>query len=543
MAIKSHLWIRSKVLKDHVNRYAILGLAISTLSILVASILVSYTLTGYIHFPGIIMAQKTNPALWALDLTPFMFAYWGQSFCYELANTMENMLEDKTRELVNKSSDLESKLEFETNHDHLTGIANQRLLVQRLKQSMTQVGSGEKLAVIILHINSFKEINYKNGSFNANNLLVQFAENLKTVLLEPYLLQANMGMNMVARLQGAQFAMLIPRLREDHHLDDILTKLVASTSKDFMIDGNKLKVTTTVGVALYPVHGDNETTLLHHAISALFYAEKEGDPYAIYHASMNKHVKEKDNKLKELNAALEQEALEIWYQPYFEMKTQKVVGAEAFLHYEHADFGVMDIDQLLPLIEDTLLARKLTTRMLESAVKQLASWHEKDLNFYISVNLLDPTDPSLPTYIQGLLKEHNVAPEYLKLALTEKLCLSDQTHSMSVLKELSELGLQLMISDFCSGYSSFIYLTNFPISEIKVDESLVQNMNLDEKKLNIVKAAIQIANVMKLTVFAGGVVDEITMKKIKQLKCLYVQGTYFSPAVSANNISGLLKKT
>lgn len=544
MAIKQHLVVRSRVLKDHVNRYAILGLAISFISIFIASILVSYKMTGFIDFSGFVAAQKSNPALWALDLTPFMFAYWGQSFCYELANTMETMLEDKTRELVNKSSDLELKLQYETNHDYLTSLPNQRLLLQRIKQSMQQIGNGEQLALIILHINSFKDINYKCGSFNANNLLVQFAEKLKTILLEPYLLQAYMGMNMVARTQGAEFAMLIPRLRKEHQLEEILVKLLESTTANFMIDSNTLNVTTTLGVALYPSDADNEIELMQRASSSLFYAEKEGLSHASYHPDMIKSISNEDNeaKTKELNDAIDHGEIGMVYQPCLDLKTEKIMGAEALIQFDNSEYGVMNTEQLLPMIQGTMLVRKLTARMLENAVQQLAAWHQVGHKIYIAVNLLDATDPDLSLYIEGLLKDNNVSPEYLKIALTEKTCLSDQTKSIVVLKQLNDLGIKIMISDFCSGFSSFTYLSTFPISEIKIDESFIQNMMTDEKKLSIVKAAIKLADAMKLTVYAGGVPDQKTMKKVKQLGCLYAQGPYLSPAISADKIETLLGK-
>jgi diguanylate cyclase (GGDEF)-like protein len=542
MAIKKHLVMRSEVLKDQVNRYAILGLVISILSILIATILVSYKMTGYIHIHGMILAQKSNPALWALDLTPFLYAYWGQSFCYELVSTVETLIEDKTRELVNKSSDLELKLQYETNHDYLTGLSNQRLLSQRINQGIKQIGNGEELAVILLHINAFKEINYKHGRFNANSLLVQFAEKLKSILLEPFLLQAYMGMNMVARLQGAEFAVLIPRLRKEHQLETILSSLLSATATNFMLGGDSVNVTTTLGVALYPSHGDTDAALIYLASTSLFYAEKEGLSYAIYHASMGKKTKEKDGKLKELNHAIDSDEIDIWYQPYLELKTDKIIGAESMVHFRNTEDCAMNIEQLLPVIEGTTLIRKLTARMLEHAVEQLAIWHQAGHNVFITVNLFDAADLDLPEFVENLLKEHTFLPEFLKLALTEKACLSDQARSSVVLKKLSDLGTKIIISDFCSGYSSFIYLTNFPISEIRIDESFVQNMMVDEKKLNIVAAAFKLAGALNLTVLAGGVADLKTVKKIKQLGCLYAQGPYFSPAVSVEKITGMLDK-
>ena len=542
MGIKQHLIVRSSVLRGHVNRYALLGLVISICSIAIASVLVSYQMTGFIDFRGIILAQETNPALWALDLTPFMFAYWGQSFCYELANSMETMLEDKTRELVNKSSDLELKLQHETNHDHLTNLPNLRLFSQRINQGIAQIHKGEELAVIILHINSFKEMNYKYGSFNANNILIQFAEKLKTILLEPFLLLAYMGMNMVARLQGAEFAILIPRLKKEHNLDVLINKLLESTCVNCMIDGNSINITTVCGVALYPMHGDNDNTLLQHASTSLFFAEKEGLSHAIYHTGMNKGVSANSVEIQEISSEIENETISLIYQPCLDLKTQQIIGVEAIVHFDNSKLGIMYPDKLTPLVEGTVWVKKLTTLVLREAVKQLVLWHQANYKIYITVNLFDVTDTNLASFIDSLLKENNISPEYLKVELTEKACLSDQTRSMVVLNQLSEIGIKIGISDFCSGYSSFIYLTNFPISELKIDKSFIVNMLNDEKKLSIVQAVIKIAEAMNIAVFADGVTDQKMMKKIKQFGCLYAQGPYFSLAVPADDITALLSK-
>ena len=540
MGIKQRLAVRSVVLQDRVNKYAIIGLCISFLSIIIASVIASYQYTDTIDFAGIIYAQKTNPALWALDLTPFMFAYWGQLFCYEMANTMEALIEDKTRELLNKSSDLELKLQYETNHDHLTKLPNQRLLSQRITQGIQQLKEGEELALILLHINLFKDINLKYGGFNGNNLLIQFAEKLKNILLEPYLLQAYMGMNMVARIQGAEFAILMPRLKKEHNLDDLIIKILASTSASFMIDGHSINTTTTAGIALYPAHGTDEQALIRHASVSLFYAENEGGSYAVYKTTMDitgviDHV-----KVKELSSAIDNEKMGVLYQPELELKTEKIIGVEALVHFNDAKNGIIDADELLPMIEGTMLVRKLTNLMLKNAIKQLSQWHKANHMIYITVNLFDATDTELPSLVEALLEENNIPPEYLKLELTEKTCLSDQTRSMIVLKELADLGIKIAISDFCSGYTSFIYLTNFPISELKIDKSFIVNMMGDKKKLCVVKAVLKLAETMKLVVFADGIVDEKAMKELIKLGYQYGQAPYCSPAVGADKIPALL---
>lgn len=537
MPLKQHMVVKTSVLKGHVNKYAILGLGISLTSIFIASILVSYQLTGFIDFAGIALAQKSNPALWALDLTPFIFAYWGQSFCYELVSTMETMLEDRTRELLNKSSDLELKLQYETNHDHLTNLPNQRLFIQRINQGIRQINGNvnEALAVIILRLNDFKEINAKYGSFNGNSLLVQFAEKLKTVLLEPYLLQAYMGMNIVARLQGAEFAILIPRLHKDHNLDDLLSKIIAATSAQFMIDGNSIPISTTAGVSVYPSHGDTDTALLQHASASLFHADKEGLPYAIYDPAMGSVRNESREKLNELSKTIEDGAIGFLYQPEMALKTDTIVGVTAKIQLSEED------DKLLPMIQDPHLLKRLTIAALKNGLQQLTHWQVFNPDLYLIVPLYEGTDKEFPGILEKLLKENKIQPQSLKLELTEKTCLSDQSRSLQVLKMLAKLGVKMIISDFGSGYSPFGYLINFPINEIKIDESFTANMMEDEKKCRIVKGSIKLAQAMDLETYADGINSEEMLKKLKEYGCTYGKGTFYHPPLSVSDLSSLLQ--
>lgn len=543
MSIKKHLVVKSAVLRDRVNKYAFLGLAISFVSILIASILVSYQLTGFIDIPGFILAQKTNPALWALDMTPMIFAYWGQSFCYELASTMETLIENKTRILQDKSNDLELKLHYETNHDHLTKLPNQRLLSERINQGIKQLRTGEELALILIHIRSFKEMNYTYGSFNANHILVQFAEKLKTILLEPYLLQAFMGMNMVARLQGAEFAILLPRLVKEHQLEQLITKLLDSTQMNLMIDGQSVKVSTTAGIAIYPTHGRDDAALMLHANSSLFYAEKQGIPYAIYDSNIKKGISDVKIKSSELVNALEKDQLTIMYVPDMNLKTDAIIGVEAQVYFEDPEYGMTNVDKLLPSIENTALLKKITTMTLNQALKQWAVWFESNKKMVLTINLLDVTDLEFPNLISKLLKKYNISPEYLKVQLTEKVCLSDQSVSIQMLKKLANMGVKLAISDFCSGYSSFTYLTTFPIHEIKIDKSYIRNMLTNENQLRVVSASMKLAEALGLVAFADGIPDLKTLKKLKQLGCMVGQGPYFSSPLPGDEMTSMLGQT
>lgn len=542
MNIKDNLTASAILLKSHVSKYTYLGLFIAICSILIASCIVSYQLIGTVNLAGFIEAQKTNPAIWVLDLTPFMFVYWGQSFCYGLVNKAESFLDDKTKEFLNKSGDLEQKLKYESNHDSLTGLANNRLLSEQIENSIKQLAKQGEFVIIVIKVNDFKNINYNFGTFNANNILKQFADRLKSILVDSYMLQTSFGLNMVARIEHDEFVFLLPRIRKNLNIDELLSNLTRLVTCNFMIDGVNIKITTTSAAVVYPIHGEEENVLLSHANVALYHARKEGKPYILYNSEMEEDFAQNRIVMAELKRTIENNELEIYYQPIVQLTTGKIIGAESLVRFEHPVLGLLSAEKFIPLIEGTNLIHNLTTFMLKGVIKQLASWHNAGHHLFASVNLSvkDVSDRELPSLIEELLSQHQIAPEYLKLEFTERACLIDQATTIEVLEQISTMGVRLAIDDFCSGYSSFIYLTNFPINDIKIEKSYVLKMTKDNKKAKIVEAIIKLAEILGLKVIADGIADEETLNRIKQLGCLYGQGFYFSRAVSSTEFKALL---
>ncbi|QBR84912.1 bifunctional diguanylate cyclase/phosphodiesterase [Legionella israelensis] len=538
---KHHIPPSSVVLKSHVNRYALIGLMISLVSIVVATFLVAYQMTGEITLGSLLLAQTSNPAIWALDLTPFMFAYWGQAFCYGLADKAESILEDKEREYKSKSSDLKLKLEYETNHDSLTQLPNRRLITEKIDQLISQVPSSS-LAVIIININDFKNINYNVGVFNANHILKQFAEKLKSILLEPFLLRACMGMNLVAHLQADEFAIMLPRLNPEISLKTAIQNINDLTSTDYMVDGLNIHIATTIGVAVYPEHGRNAEELIHHANVSAYNARKEGKNFAIYDAKMNEDYTHNRILLAELENALENDKLEVHYLPFFDIASRKIVGTEASIQFYSPKLGKVNSERIVSLIEGTNLTKKWRDTLLEKAIRQTALWHKAGFKIPLTIHLStsDFADQQLAESIQNRLKTCKLSAKYLEIELTEQTCLSNQPQTFTILNQLSAMGIKILIEDFCSGHSSFVYLTRFPIDKIKIDKSFIMNMIKDEKKLKLVKAMINIAKTLKLKTLAMGVNEE-NIQKLKEMGCNYAQGLHFNQPATAQDLEQLFK--
>ncbi|HCU6006247.1 putative bifunctional diguanylate cyclase/phosphodiesterase [Legionella pneumophila] len=537
MNIKSNLAHSSVILKGHVNRYAFLGLLISVGSILIASCIVSYQLTGSVSLGGFIQAQRSNPAIWILDLTPFMFVYWGQAFCYGLVNKAESLLVDKTKELLNISGNLELKLKYESNHDSLTNLPNNRLLNEKIRLAIEQLGAQGELAVIVIKIN---DLNYNFSSFNANNIVKQFAEKLKSILIDPYMLKASLGINMVARLQSDEFAILMPRLKKDLDINELLIHLLTLLNNNLMVDGISINVTSTVGAAIYPVHGEEDDVLVNHAIIAVYQARKGNKSYAIYSPEMEEDLIQNQMVMNELQRSIENKDLKIYYQPIVELANGQIVGAESSARFEHPELGLLSAEKFMPLIEGTNLIHNLTTLMLKQVIKQLAAWHDAGHKIFVSVNL--SVHHELPELIEKLLNDYEIAPQFLKLEFTERACLTEQMVTKEVFDRLSAMGIKLWIDDFCSENSSFIQLTNFPIENIKIEKSFVLKIAKDAKKAKIVEAIVKLAQTLGWEPLADGIADQNALEKLRDLGCLYGQGLYFSRAVNVAEFTSLLKK-
>lgn len=542
MDIKNNFLSSSIILKSYVTHYAYVGLTIAISSIVIASLFVAYQIMGTISIEGIIKAQMTNPAIWILDVTPFLFAYWGQSFCHGLVDKAESILLLKTNEFLNKSGDLELKLRYESQYDGLTGLPNSRLFSEQITQAIQQLGKFNELAVIVLKINDFKSIHSNFGSFNANTVLKQYTKKLNEMLVESFMLQATMGINLLARLESDEFALLLPRLQKNLNLNELLTSIINSTSVNFMVDGINVNITTTAGVALYPQHGETEGALIEHGRIAVYHARKDAKTYTIYNSNMKEDFTTNRIVMNQLKQSIENNELEIHYQPAVDFNTGKVIGAEALVRFDNATSGLISAEKFIPMIEGTNLIHQLSAFMLTNVIKQLAQWHQEGHAIYVSVNLSakDAVDRELPQFLENLLNEHSIAPRFLKLEFTERACLTDQAKSIEVFNQLAKLGVRIVIDDFCSGYSSFIYLTNFPINEIKIEKSLILNMGKDKKKAKIVEAIIKLAQTFELDVSADGIEDQTILKQLRQFGYQYGQGFYFSRAVSINEFDMLL---
>lgn len=533
--IKHSLENNVKLLKNRVSKHAIYGLVLSVFSILVATLLVSYQMTGTIDLHGVVKAQQSNVAIWILDTTPFLFTFWGQYVSYVVSYAAGAMVIDQTNELKLQTSALESKVLHESMHDGLTDLPNRMLLIDRFNQALTTAKSENKsIVIMVININGFKEINDGLGHHGGDRVLKQFATRLQGATREP---------STVARISSDEFAILHPFIDDPKDAIVEARKIQKAINVTFSFDGVTLDVHAAIGVALFPEHGSDSDTLLQRANVAMTAAKYSGNDFTIYSPKLDKNSPHKLILMGELRRAIDNGDLALHYQPKVMLATGDIIGVEALVRWNHSTFGLMPPEDFIPLAERTGLIRPLTQWVLNEALQQCSKWHRDGMPVSISVNLssVDVIDVDLPDTVAGMLAAHDIDSKYLKLELIESAFMGDQQRAFEILTRLSEMGVKLSIDDFGTGYSSLSYLTKLPVDEIKIDKSFVMIMEDSKQDATIVRATIDLAHNLGLSIVAEGVCNKSIYEHLIELRCDIGQGFYISEPKNAADFMDWLK--
>lgn len=322
----------------------------------------------------------------------------------------------------------------------------------------------------------------------------------------------------------------------------VVKKIIETTSTNFMIDGNDIKIKTTAGVVIYPDYGENKDELFHFSTLALLHAEKENKSYAFFQSSMSKLINTKHILLKEIQESIKSETIEILYRPVISLKNEEIIEIEATPNFKHEVYGEVNSDYLFTLVEKTNLDTKLMKITINNAIKNYSNWHKKNEHIGLKIDLLTVNDHNLVQELEELLRKHDIPADKVTLMFTEKACLSDQVTSSKVISQLVKMGIRISIKDFATGFASFNYLTNFPINEIQIDKSYIKNMIENKNKYKLVEVIISVARTLNLTLSASGIEDEKTLAALIQLGCKKGSGELFYPLINAKRLSGIFEQ-
>jgi diguanylate cyclase len=417
--------------------------------------------------------------------------------------------------------------------DDLTGLGNRRLLYRRLETALTQRVEGRAVALLIVDLDRFKEVNDALGHHLGDQLLRQVGPRLAAQLRPGDLL---------ARLGGDEFAVLLAN-SDLTSATSVAQRLLGALEEPFDLDGVALHVDASIGLALCPEHADTATTLLQRADVAMYQAKASHHGWQPYTFGGQEQARDRLQTIEDLRAALAHDELVVHYQPKIDPRTHKVVGVEALVRWAHPTHGLLYPDTFLPLAEQTGLMRQLTLVVLQTALRQGQAWRREGLDLPVAVNLsvANLLDAHLPRQVSDLLAALGLPPRALEMELTEDTLMADPVRSKQVLGELRALGVRLSVDDYGTGYSSLAYLQELAVDELKLDKSFVMRMTEDAGAAAIVRTTVDLAHSLGLTMVAEGVENEAALAELARLGCDLAQGYHISKPLPAERLTGWLQ--
>ena len=431
------------------------------------------------------------------------------------AELYQSALEGLNEELVNANKMLK-KLAL---YDSLTGLPNRKLTRDRLRQTLQEARrEGVAVAALIADLDHFKEINDTLGHDIGDSLLAQVARRFQT-RLDPN--------DTLGRLGGDEFCVVLMNA-DRPRAEAVANGLLECLDEAITVEDYSLSVSASIGIALYPEHGEDVRTMLKRADVAMYVAKRNASGYFTYSAHEDQHSPARLSLLSELKKAVRDHAFEIHYQPTLDLKTGDFVGVEALARWPHAEKGMLPPDVFIPMLERTGLIRPFTFWVLRSAGAQCAVWGKAGLEIELSVNLCmhNLRDPMFPEQVAGVMQRYALKPGTLVGELTESVIMSESREVRKTINLLRLQGLRFSIDDFGTGYSSLSRLKDLPVSELKIDRSFITNMEQDTSNVAIVGSTIELAHSLGLIVTAEGVESRGTLEMLYQLGCDRAQGYY-----------------
>jgi diguanylate cyclase (GGDEF)-like protein len=424
---------------------------------------------------------------------------------------------------VHRSAKLAAERERQALHDGLTGLPNRLLLSDRTGRALEAAGrSAVCTAVLLIDLDHFKEINDTLGHYVGDQLIREVGGRLRDAMREG---------DTVARLGGDEFAVLACDLPGREESEQVARRLVEALTQPFLIDGVRLDVQASVGIALAPDHGNDVQTLMQRADVALYAAKEHRGTYAFYSPEGDLHSVEKLALLGELREGVSRSQLRVYYQPKCDAKTGAIAGLEALVRWQHPTRGLVLPDDFVPIAENTGLITPLTLEVLDQALGFARALRDAGtpLSVAVNVSVRSLTDLELPRQVAALISRWEVPPSTLTLEVTETTIMVDPSRTLTVLGLLRDVGVSLSIDDFGTGYSSLAYLKRLEAHELKIDRSFVLGMAQNSNDAVIVRSTIELGHNLGLRMVAEGVEDAATWSMLRSLGCDVIQGYHLSP--------------
>ena len=412
-------------------------------------------------------------------------------------------------------------LEFQAMHDSLTGLPNRALFQDRLEQAIHLAERDKScVSILLLDLDRFKDINDTLGHSIGDRVLRKIAKRLDKSLRSS---------DTVARLGGDEFSILTSYSNRSQ-IEAFVERIVKDIERVIIIDDQKLYVGVSVGISSYPSDGKDADTLIRHADIAMYSAKRENKNQEFYEEEKDYHSADNLTLLAELKTELKKpsDQIQLYFQPQIDLNTSEVISVEALIRWNHPVKGFLPTEQIIRVAEQTGLISELTYWVITESIKEYIKWDNSDITISINLSVWNLQDPNLISFISRKLNENNIKPEKIVFEITESDVMHDPIKAREVLTTLSEMGVELAVDDYGTGFSSLAYLKVLPVKCLKIDKSFVIDMFDDENDAIIVHSTIELAHNLGLTVVAEGVETEQLLDKLRQLGCDYAQGYFIS---------------
>jgi diguanylate cyclase (GGDEF)-like protein len=434
-----------------------------------------------------------------------------------------------------QKGELIDQLQHDALHDSLTRLPNRAHLQRRLGECLEDVASGASpgLAVMILDLDGFKDVNDTCGHQQGDKVLVEVARRL---------VSAVNGAAFLARLGGDEFAVLAPDLGSRDTAAQLGELVASSLEQPIELDDLDVEVGASVGIVLSPQDGTDPSILLKRADMAMYDAKSSGRGVRFYEADIDTASARRLSMVGELRAALAAEQLDVYVQPQAETASGRVASVEALARWVHPRLGVVSPDEFIPVAERSGLIKPLTLSVLDTSLAAVAAWRDLDVGIAVNLSARSLQDTGLVADVDALLRRHDVRPQSLVLEVTESAVMVDPTRAIALLRRFEAMGVKLSVDDFGTGYSSLSYLKRLPVHEVKIDRSFVTGLTEGSEDYSIVRSIVDLGANLGLEVVAEGVEDQSTWDLLQAMGCARVQGWHLAPPMPIGDATAWLSE-
>jgi diguanylate cyclase (GGDEF)-like protein/PAS domain S-box-containing protein len=432
----------------------------------------------------------------------------------------------------------ESHLLYLAHHDTLTDLPNRAFLHDRMRREIVRARRGDRqFALHLIDLDRFKGVNDALGHHIGDRLLKEVARRLSEAVCET---------DTVARLGGDEFAILQTDLATPEDAIEFAQHTIALLARPFALNGQEITSTASIGITVHPNDGDDVDELLRNADLAMYQAKAEGrNAYRLFAANMNTVAREAIVLETDLRHALDRQQFVLYYQPQIELKSGRIVGAEALLRWQRPGVGLVKPAEFLPLAEENGLIVPINEWVLREACTRAKAWSDAGfppLRVAVNLSPIQFRRQDIRQFVTSVLDQTGLDPSLLELELTESILMQNAEAAAVKLRELQELGVTFAIDDFGTGYSSLAYVKNFPVDRLKIDQCFLRNLLDDPSDAAIVRTIINLGQSLGLKVVAEGVESAEQLEFLRNEGCDEVQGYYFSQPVNVTEFAALVRR-